>query len=863
MTVLRPLLPPCDGRRDSTRGWLLGLFLVAVAAGPAPARAAEPVGEPSDSRWLLWYDRPASYWEEALPLGNGRIGAMVFGGAGREHLQLNEATLWSGAPVPATGDPATIEQRRRQTELLFQGQHRAAQTLTFTPSAAERAALKLGPTEVVPGTSTTRHAYQPLGDLYLTFDHGTAREEDFRRSLDLDTAVATTRYIVDGVTFTRQVFVSHPAQALVLRITASQPGHVTFSAALDYRRDVKADMYRYDAELGPKVAAVTTPPRPSWTDLGSHRFRWSGRGHPEGVKFEARFEVQAEGGQVNGTSDGFRVTGADGVTVVMTVGTDFRGADPTARATADLQALAGQNADLLRAEHVRDHQRLFRRVDLDLGRTRAAALPTHRRILAQNWGVEDNRVSPEADLDPDLFALYFQYGRYLLIASARPGGLPPALQGIWNDSLLPPWFGQHTSDINVEMNAWPAETANLAECHRPLLDLVESFRPAAQAAARLGYGARGLVMHSMTQWGPKAVWNEWPDFSAWLARHFWEHYAFSGDRAYLAEHAYPFIRDCALFAYDTLVRDPANGHWMTAPTYSPETRYLAPADGQPASLDLSVTMSMAITRDVFRLCLRSAEILGVDEPLRQQLAQRLQELAPYPVSANGRLQEWRVDYAETEPGHRHFSPLYPLFPGDEFTPRTQPALTAAAGRLLDWRMQNRSAWTGWSRAWAIALYARLGQGAAAHQNLQRQLQRTTFPNLMDSHPRQGGITACFQIDGNFGTTAALIEMLLQSHEEALDLLPALPPAWKQGRISGLRARGGYTVDLVWKAGRLAEATLTASQTALCQVRTRVPVTVVAESANLARSTPDQGGHLVRFNAEKGQRYLLRVLPNTP
>jgi len=780
------------------------LFLIAFSsvAAAEPATGQSP-GSGSDLK--LWYQFPARIWEEALPVGNGRIGAMVYGGVQREHIQLSEETIWSPVPrQPGLADPAFREEQRRRQDLLFAGRYREAQEFKFEPTDAERKALGIGQPEVVPGlvADEDKPMFQPLGDLYLHFDYGQAREEDYRRELDLDTAVATTTYTVGGTRYTREVFCSHPAQALVVRVTADKPKSVSFTADLGYRRDVKADMYRYHTEL-PLVDSVATPPRPVWSDLGDNRFSWRGRAHPDGVGFDAHFEVRLDGGTLTATADGFRVEAASAVTIVMTVGTDFRGVDATQRAAKDLEALGSSDYDTLRSAHTSDHQALFRRVSLDLGHTAADEVPTDRRILARMWGVEDNRSDREADPDPSLAALFFQFGRYLLIASSRPGTLPPALQGIWNDSLLPPWRGQHTSDINVEMNYWPVEVANLGECHTALLDLVGIFADAGRGVARISYGARGMVFPHMTNWGPKGAWERWADFTGWLARHFWEHYQFGQDRKFLEEQAYPFMKDAALFYLDTLVTDPRTGALVTGPAWSPENRFIAPDDGKSARLSLGATMSMAICRDVFGNFIEASTLLGADEPLRKEVETALGKMAPYEVGTGGRLLEWwPEDFAEGEPGHRHLSPLYPLYPGDEFTPTQTPELTEASRQLLLQRIKDGSGWTGWSRAWITNLFARLGDGASAHRHLRRQFEQSTLPNLTSKHSRLSGSNFCFQIDANFGGAAAIAEMLLQSHEGIVHLLPALPPQWPTGSFRGLRARGGLTVDAEWKDGKV-------------------------------------------------------------
>ena len=832
------------------------IALSSVAAEEPPSGPSH--GSVSDLK--LWYQFPARIWEEALPVGNGRIGAMVYGGVQREHIQLSEETIWSPVPrSPGSADPAFREELRRRADLLFAGRYREAQDFKFEPTDAERKALGIGQPEVVPGlvADEDKPMFQPLGDLYLHFDYGQAREEDYRRELDLDTAVATTTYSVGGTRYTREVFCSHPAQALVVRVTADKPKSVSFTANLDYRRDVKADMYRYHTEL-PLVDSVATPPRPVWSDLGDNRFSWRGRAHPDGVGFDARFEVRLDGGTLTATADGFRVKAASAVTIVMTVGTDFRGADATQRAVKDLEALKSADYDTLRSAHTTDHQALFRRVSLDLGRTAADEVPTDRRILARMWGVEDNRSDREADPDPSLATLFFQFGRYLLIASSRPGSLPPALQGIWNDSLLPPWRGQHTSDINVEMNYWPVEVANLGECHTALLDLVGSFADAGREVARISYGARGMVFPHMTNWGPRGAWERWADFTGWLARHFWEHYQFGQDRKFLEAQAYPFMKDAALFYLDTLMTDPRTGALVTGPAWSPENRFIAPDDGKSARLSLGATMSMAICRDVFGNFIEASTILGVDEPLRKEVETALGKMAPYGVGNGGRLLEWwPEDFAEGEPGHRHLSPLYPLYPGDEFTPAQTPELTDAARQLLLQRVEDGSGWTGWSRAWITNLFARLGDGASAHRHLRRQFEQSTLPNLTSKHSRLSGNNFCFQIDANFGGAAAIAEMLLQSHDGTIHLLPALPPQWPTGSFRGLRARGGFTVDAAWKDGKVTSYRIQSAEPREVKVLVNgKQETIRSEASGSASREPSQHMSRLARNLEAGKPQTL-------
>ena len=780
-----------------------------------------------DPTTLLWYTQPADIWENALPVGNGRLGAMVFGRTDEEKIQFNEETYWSGGPYSQTvqgGYKALPEIQR----LIFQGKYIQAHKLFGRH---------------LMGYPVEQQKYQSFGDLVIKFS-SEGKAKNYTHRLDLDQAIVTTEYDKDGISFKRDVFVTPVDQVIVIRLTADKPGSISFVAKMrGYRNQAHSnyatDYFRMDG-YGDSGLILT----------GKSADYLGVKGK---IRYQGRLKALTDGGQVKVENADLIITNADAVTLYIAAETNFVNykdvsADPDYRIEQTLQSLEGKSYEKIKKKHIEEHQKLFRRVSLNLGSTPHSFLPTDQR-----------RQQFDGHNDPNLAALCFQFGRYMLISSSRSGTQPANLQGIWNKDMNPSWDSKYTTNINTEMNYWPAEVGNLGECAEPLFQMIKELTDQGSAVAREHYGARGWVYHQNTDiWRVAAPMDgpDWGTFNtggAWLCTHLWEHFLYSGDREFL-QHVYPVMKGCAQFFLDFLVEHPDHGWLVTNPSTSPENfpdwrgndkfydevcGWMSPG----TTICTGSTIDMQLLRDLFSYTAKAADILEVDRSFKEKILETKEKLAPMQIGKKGDLQEWIEDWGQKEKSHRHISNLYGLFPGNQISEKETPELAEGAKVVLD---QRGLVGNGWASAWKMACWARLYDSRKAIDNFNFYIHNYCFDSLYSI------CSKALQVDGIFGISAAVVEMLLQSHQQEIHLLPTLSYSWGEGSVKGLRARGGFELEMTWEKGFLKSAKILSLLGNHCRIRTQVPVEVFVDGARLDVKSLDE--NLFEFDTEAGGGY---------
>lgn len=705
----------------------------------------------------IWFDEPTNDWNKGLPIGNGSLGAMIYGSPTNEIITLNEETIWSGEKRYDRDKKDGHKHLAKIQDLLFEGKYEEAEKLTQEKLLGER--LQSG-----------TQAYQMLGQLRLD-RLGLDSISNYQRALNINEAVANTSYEINGITFTSEYFSSFPDQVMVVKYTADKKGSISFNAAIE--RTAQTDIIVKDNAI--------------------HFSEHVGNG--VGVKFHAIVHFEPTGGTIQANENGITIANSDEVVIRIVATSDYRGGDPKTQSELNLKKALVISYQELKDKHISDYQSLFDRVAFQIGEPATEHVPTDVRLDSVKAGKADHYLTQ----------LQYQFGRYLLISSSRPGTLPANLQGIWVNGFKPPWNSDYHININLQMNYWMAEMANLPELHKPLLDYIGELRELGRITARETYGARGWVAHHtsdawhMTAGFGKAKYGMWSVGGAWLCQHLFTHYEYTEDIDYLRDYAYPIMRESAMFFVDFMVTDPKTGLLVSGPSTSPENAFYT-KEGKQATINMGPTMDREIILELFSNCIASAEILGIEDDFTDTLKSKMKLIPRIQIGSDGRLMEWVEEFEEWQPGHRHISHLYALHPSNQISKSRTPELFEAAKKTIEFRLASGGGHTGWSRAWIINFYARLLEGDKAYENILALQRKSTLPNLLDMHPP-------FQIDGNFGIVSGITEMLMQSHDGEISILPALPTAWSDGAIKGILARKGFEIDMEWQAGQLKTLTV--------------------------------------------------------